>query len=168
MNKLIFIFLILVSGTHLFAQEGYPEPTEKSGLLFYIQHNRGKNTFVYALNKDDEKNPIRVYRQIFDKEGEVRPLTTLQRNFAYGIDCKKLNNQNYEATIVSLPTQKFYLHIPKKGNAFVETTINGVNMTVSRIFIQQKDGTSGLSTKVDYILFYGKHNNKATVQKLIP
>ncbi|WP_392469943.1 DUF4833 domain-containing protein [Sphingobacterium cellulitidis] len=172
MTKFILILLIFVS-THIsFAQEGYPKPTDKTGLLFYIQHNRGKNTFIYALNrlennKLDEDNPIKVYRQIFDKNGEIKPLSVIQKNFAYGIESIPVNKNRYEASIVSLPSQKFYLNIPSKGTPYVETTVNGVQLKVNRIFIQQRDGTSGLNTKVDYILFYGTSKNGAVVQKLL-
>lgn len=171
MNKFISVVLIFVSFYYVKAQEGYPKPTNKDGLLFYIQHNRGKNTFIYALNLNDDRkinleNPIRVYRQIFDKNGEIKPLTTIQKNFAYGIDTKRINNNFFEASIVSLPTQKFNLIIPAKGKPFVETTVNGMKFIVNRIYIKQKDGTSGLSTKVDYILFYGIHDKKDIIQRL--
>lgn len=84
MNKFISVVLIFVSFYYVKAQEGYPKPSNKDGLLFYIQHNRGKNTFIYALNLNDNRkinleNPIRVYRQIFDKNGEIKPLTTIQK-----------------------------------------------------------------------------------------
>ena len=163
--------LIFVSFCYAKAQEGYPKPSDQNGLLFYIQHNRGKNTFIYSLNFNDDRkinleNPIRVYRQIFDKDGEIKPLTTIQKNFAYGIDTKRINDHFFEATIVSLPSQKFNLIIPAKGKPFVETSVNGTKFIVNRIFIKQKDGTSGLSTKVDYILFYGINEKKEIIQRL--
>ncbi|WP_313191623.1 DUF4833 domain-containing protein [Sphingobacterium sp.] len=172
MNRFILSLLIFVTTYYAQAQEGYPTPTNKENLLFYIQHNRGKNTFIYDLNKNgsnkvNEDDPIRVYRQIFDKSGEIRPLTGIQKNFAYGIEAKPIDAHTYEATIVSLPSQKFYLTVPAKGKAYVVTTVNGLKIKVNRIFIRQKDGTSGLTTKVDYILFYGTSKNKEVVEKLL-
>jgi len=171
MNKFILALLVLVSAFNVNAQDGYPKPTNQEGMLFFIQHNRGKNTYIYALNysdnkKLDEDSPIQVYRQIFDKSGEIKPLTAIQKNFAYGIETEQLKSNYYEASIVSLPTQKFFLTIPLNGKPFVETIVNGIKIKVNRIFIRQKDGTSGLSTKVDYILFYGTNKNKDVVLRL--
>lgn len=162
-----FSFIILIAFNLLFvqAQENYPSPSNKTDVLFYIQHNQGKNTFIYALNKNnkgeiDYNNPIQVYRQLFDKNGEVRPLTGIQKTFAYGINIKKLSGDKYEANIVSIPDQKLYLHLPKSGTPFVITKVNGQYIRLDRIFIKIKDGTSGLSTKLDYILYYGQSNGK--------
>lgn len=172
MNKVLSVLLIFVSICCSYAQEGYPKPADKDGLLFYIQHNRGKNAYIYSLNYSanhqiNQDNPIQVVRQIFDNKGEIKPLTAIQKNFAYGIQTKKLTNTTFEASIVSLPSQKLYLSIPPKGKPYVETTVNGVKLQVHRIFIKQKDGTYGLGTKLDYILFYGSSKNKDTIQKLM-
>lgn len=172
MNKFILTLLIFVTTYYAQAQEGYPSPTDKENLLFYIQHNRGKNTFIYDLNKNgqnklDVDDPVRVYRQLFDKSGELKPLTGIQKNFAYGIETRAIDDRTYELTIVSLPSQKFYLYLPPKGKPYVVTTVNGLKFKVNRIFIRQRDGTSGLTTKVDYILFYGTSKNKEVVEKLL-
>ncbi|MVZ67275.1 DUF4833 domain-containing protein [Sphingobacterium sp. DK4209] len=153
------------------AQQGYPTPTNMQNVLFYIQHNRGHNTYIYSINKSDNgtldsNSPINVYRQLFDDGGKIKPLTAIQRKFAYGISTESIDSDSYEASIVSLPTQKFILHVKPKNGSYVETTVNQVKMHVQRIFIQQKEGTSGLTTKVDYILFYGKVGQKAVVERL--
>lgn len=171
MTKFILVVLIFVSSFQAFCQDGYPKPTSNDGLLFYIQHNRGKNAFIYSINysnnhKIDADEPVKVTRQLFDKNGEIKPLTAIQKNFAYGIDIDKINANHYELAIVSLPDQKLYLTIPSKGKAYVETTVNGVKIKVNRLFIRIKDGTSGFSTKLDYILFYGTHKNKEVILKL--
>ncbi|WP_103906725.1 DUF4833 domain-containing protein [Sphingobacterium lactis] len=167
-----FIILMFLAGLPIIAQEGYPEPSDKNGLLFYIQHNRGKNTFFYSLNyrgkhQLDQDDPIKVQRELYDEDGAIKPLSAVQRAFAYGISTKK-RQHGYEAAIVSMPSQKLYLFTPAHKPAYVETTVNGKSIRLKRIFIKQKDGTSGLGTKVDYILFYGTHNNKAVIEKLIP
>ena len=104
MVRFILVLLIFVSTFQAFSQDGYPKPTIKDGLLFYIQHNRGKNTFIYSLNyqdnhKIDLDNPIKVSRQLFDKDGDIKPLTAIQKNFAYGIETKGINSKSYELSI---------------------------------------------------------------------
>lgn len=170
MRILIFIFL-LITGFQCFSQSNYPVP-KVDDLLFYIQHNRGKNTFLYQINVDKKGNinntkPIKISRQLFDNKGEIKSLTAIQKNFAYGLDIKELDKDKYEITLVSFPKQKLYLIInDNKGH--VETIINGQKMILKRLFIQQKDGTSGLNTKVDYIIFHGLNNGQPVEQKLIP
>lgn len=164
MNQNHLLFILLISSFPLYAQEGYPVPQVKD-LLFYIQHNRGKNTYLYQTNLNshgqiDEDKPIKISRQLFDSKGEIRPLTAIQRKFAYGIDWEN----NKEFTLVSYPEQKLYLRKTNSHGYLVETTINDVKMTVQRLFIAQKEGTSGLNTKVDYILFFGTDQTGKQVQ----
>ncbi len=154
------------------AQSGYPKPSNMTDVLFYIQHNRGHNTYIYALNRLEDgninkKDPIEVYRELFDEDGKIKPLSVIQRNFAYGISTQVVDSDTYEASIVSLPSQKFFLHIKSHKGSYVETTVNNVKMRVERIFIQQKEGTSGLGTKVDHIIFYGKAGHRSVVEKLV-
>lgn len=170
MRILIFLFLLTFS-FQSFAQNNYPAPQVKD-LLFYIQHNRGKNAFIYQINFDkkgniNSRNPIKTSRQLFDNKGEIKPLTAIQKKFAYGLQVKELNPNKYEVALVSYPKQKLFL-IVDGNKAHIETTVNGQHMIVKRLFIQQKEGTSGLHTKVDYILFQGQHNGQIVEEKLIP
>ncbi len=143
----------------LLAQEGYPKPNVKD-LLFYIQHNRGKNTYLYQANIDkqgkiDSNDPVKISRQMFDNNAEIKSITAIQRKFAYGIDSTPQSDKSYELSLVSYPQQRLYLRSNADDNYFVETTLNGIKMKINRLFIFQKEGTSGLNTKVDYILFFG-------------
>ncbi|MCA5004230.1 DUF4833 domain-containing protein [Sphingobacterium bovistauri] len=159
MIKLVTLFTFFIISTSNFAQENYPKPTTKD-ILFYIQHNRGKNTFIYQPNYSsktrlDDKHPIKISRQLFDRNSEIKPLTSIQRRYAYGIKAVKLSDNYFEINLVSYPQQKLYLKLDKDMNPYIETTISGRHMIVKHLFIQLQDGTSGLTTKADYILFYG-------------
>lgn len=173
MKKLILISLLFSYICTGLAQEGYPKPTVKD-VLFYIQHSRGKNTFIYQANYSapnhlHEKEPIKTSRQLFDKNGEIKPLTSIQRRYAYGIKTKKIDSNYYEVELVSYPDQKLFLKLDKHNQPFVEGTINGHYMKIDRLFIKLKDGTSGLQVQAAYILFYGvdKHGNSVQF-KLFP
>ncbi len=171
MYRCYLLFFFLFGLTRLYAQDYHPSPSNKENLLFYIQHNQGKNAFIYRLNylrnkELNQKEPIIVSRQLFDKDGSVRPLTRVQQNFAYGIKCKKINSKLFEAEIISLPSQKLLLIIPDNGKPYIETVVNNQTIKLNRIFLNIKNGTSGLNTKVESILFYGKIKNKEMVIKL--
>jgi hypothetical protein len=158
-NFLLILFYFSSGCFSLLAQEGYPKPNVKD-LLFYIQHNRGKNTYLYQTNIDKQGNivandPVKISRQMFDNNGEIKSITAIQRKFAYGIDSTPLSDRSYELSLVSYPQQRLYLRSTTENNYFVETTLNGIKMKINRLFIFQKEGTSGLNTKVDYILFFG-------------
>jgi len=173
MQKFICCLFLSIFTLTAFSQQNYPVPSDKKDLLFYIQHNRGTNTFIYTLNYGkqktiNQKDPIKISRQLFEEGGIVKGLTNIQKKFAYGVTSKKTENQRFEFNIVSLPEQKFYLDVHPAEKPKVTTTINGKFLQVDRIFLMLEDGTSGLNTKVEYILFYGTINKRPTVQKLIP
>jgi len=171
MKECLIILTSLLFISNLSAQEGYPKPTVKN-LLFYIQHNRGKNTFIYQPNFSkpgilNDNSPILVKRQLFDQSGEIKSLTSVQRKFAYGVHTKKIDHNYYEVALVAYPNQKLYLRLDKHHQAFVETTLHGKYLKVERLFIHQREGTSGLNTKVDHITFYGKDKQGDAAQMVL-
>lgn len=172
MKKFILFLIFLPNFFIGLAQDGYPKPTAKD-VLFYIQHNRGKNTFIYQPNytsahKLDDKYPIKISRQLFDQKGEIKPLTGIQRRYAYGVNTKKLGDNHYEIALISYPNQKLYLKFDKQNKPFVEGTIAGNYLRINNLFIYLKEGTSGLDIKAEYILFYGTDKSgKHIYSKLI-
>lgn len=172
MKKLVLLFLFLLNFSLGFSQDGYPKPTAKD-ILFYIQHNRGKNTFIYQLNHTSnlrlyDKEPIKISRQLFDQNGEIKPLTGIQRRYAYGVKTEKLSDNHYEITLVSYPSQKLYLKFDTQNKPFVETTIAGKYIRINNLFIYLKEGSTGLSIEAEYILFYGTdRSGKHIYSKLI-
>ncbi|MFD1771849.1 DUF4833 domain-containing protein [Sphingobacterium suaedae] len=172
-RRLILLLLTIVSCGLAYAQEGYPMPKVKH-LLFYIQHNRGHNTFLYQLHMNADgrvirEAPIKVTRQLFDEGGEIKPLTDLQRRFAYGVKINAGRGGDYIFTIAAYPKLKFLLKMKDSTHGAVYTHIHRKRMEVKRLFLVQREGTSGLGTKLDYILFYGMDiQGENVVEKLIP
>lgn len=168
------LYFLFFASSYTFAQDGYPKPPFKSNTLFYIQHSEGHNTYVYEANIIDKqhfnaRNPVNNYRILYDKGGEIKPLTGIQQKFAYGIITKELGNNIVEFEIVSYKNQPLYLKLDNAGKPYVETTLNGHRFNLHRIFIKQKEGTSGLGTQVEYLIFYGTDHKGTKVQeKLIP
>jgi hypothetical protein len=173
MKKLVLLFLCLSNFSIGFTQDGYPKPTAKD-ILFYIQHNRGKNTFVYQPNYTskrqlNDKEPIKISRQLFDHKGEIKPLTGIQRRYAYGLKTEKLGDNYYKIELVSYPHQKLYLKFDTQKKPFVEGTIAGKYIRINNLFIYLKENSSGLNTEAEYILFYGiDRSGKSVHAKLLP
>lgn len=164
---IFFAFLLTISSSH--AQEGYPQPTAKD-VIFYIQHNRGKNTFFYQPNFSstgilNSNEPILAKRQLYDNTGEIDALSPIQKRYAYGVKSTKIADNVFDIRLVSYNNQKLLLKLDQNHNPYIETTINGKYMVLKRLFIYQKEGTSGLKTKVDYILFIGIDKNGKNIQE---
>ncbi|WP_282629903.1 DUF4833 domain-containing protein [Empedobacter sedimenti] len=154
------------------AQEGYPVPPKSENRLFYIQHNENKNTFVYdavfaSKGVLDDSDPVDIYRILYAENGEKKPLSSIQRKLAYGLNVKKIEKNVYELTLVSYPNQKLTLKLNSSHKPIVQTTVNNKLMTLNRVFLKQKKGTTGISVKLDYIMFYGKDKNGKSVQEKI-
>lgn len=172
MRTLLFIAPIFIFAKMVHGQQGYPVPTHTKNILFYIQHDRGQNTYIYKANLHKSKsfiedNPVVVYRQLFDEKGEIKPLTRIQKLFAYGIKSVLIAPNSYQSHIVSLPDQKINISLDSNRNPIAQTCVNGTKMILERIFIKQTEGTSGLGTKLDYIIFYGKNKNGNPVNETI-
>lgn len=169
MRYFFFIYSFLLSG-QIFAQHGYPVPQKTANHLFYIQHSENKNTFVYdaifanqgILNDSD---PVDIYRILYAEEGQKKPLTLTQQKFAYGLKISKIDKNIFQLHLVSYPAQKLTLKLNSNKNPIVQTKLNNKTITLNRVFLKQKDGTSGLSTKIEYMIFYGKDSNGKSVQE---
>jgi len=173
MNILFFIVPFLFAQQAI-SQAGYPKPVPNANHLFYIQHNRNHNTYVYdasfakpALLSDTE--PVSIYRVVYTEGGLKKELTMAQRAFAYGLKTQKLGKNFFEFSLVSYPQHKMYLKLSRSGIPYVETTVNGKKMFLHRMFLQAKAGSSGLSLQPVYIIFYGKNAaRKDVVEKFVP
>lgn len=171
MKNILTFFSIFVS-LLVVAQEGYPTPSKSENRLFYIQHNENKNTFVYdamfsSKGVLDELNPVDIYRILYAENGEKKPLTSIQKKLAYGLEVKKIEKNVFQLALVSFPKQKLTLKLDAEKNPIVQTTVNNKLITLSRVFLKQKKGTAGLSVKLEHILFYGKDKNGKSVHEKI-
>ncbi|OYQ43406.1 hypothetical protein CHU92_03455 [Flavobacterium cyanobacteriorum] len=160
MKAVLLLVISVIGAISMHAQKGYPVPPESPDRLFYIQHNRNHNTFVYDANVGanktlNAKEPIDIYRIAYTKGGKKEELSGMQRKLAYGVTCSRLSNGTFEFCLVSFPDKKLYLKHGSDGRYVVTTTINGREMILHRIFLATKND-SLLSPKLDYADFYGK------------
>jgi len=131
-----------------------PVPDEEEQ-LFYLQRDPNRNTVVYTLNKKDgqldEENPVKAYWILYEEEGERKELSYIQRKFAYGINAKKLAENEYEIHLTSckrIPLRLAYCAESGQYEAF--TAIHNKPAVVERIFVRINGGTL-FKPHVDYI-----------------
>lgn len=77
---------------------GYPVPSDPNQ-IFFLQRSMNSNTIVYAARigsdqKLDRNEPIEIFWRRFNDSGEKLPLTFTERNLAFGVNTKRLRNEN--------------------------------------------------------------------------
>jgi len=131
-----------------------PVPNEEEQ-LFYLQRDPNRNTVVYTLNKKDgqldEENPVKAYWILYEEEGERKELSYIQRKFAYGVNAKKLAENEYEIHLTSCKSIPLRLaYCPTSGQYEAFTAIHNKPAVVERIFVRINGGTV-FKPHVDYI-----------------
>ena len=104
---------------------------------------------------------------MYDEDGQKKPLNPIQKKLAYGLEIKKIEKNVYQLTLVSYPSQKLTLKLDENKKPIVQTTLNNKLITLNRVFLKQKKGTSGISVKLDYMLFYGKDKHGKSVHEKV-
>ncbi len=158
-------------------QNGYPTPPDKFERLFYIQRTGNTNTIVYDVNFSAHKtinkdNPINAYWLRYADNGEAKPLSYIQRTFAYGIKSKKLAQENaFEFNLVSYSKKKMTLGLDNNGKPYVTTEVNGKKIQLQHIFVKTEGGNMlSFVPDVQYVEIFGKDANTgaAIYEKIIP
>ncbi|MFP9115989.1 DUF4833 domain-containing protein [Flavobacterium sp. RHBU_3] len=165
MSKLV-VFVFFFLPFLQYAQQGYPTPADSQRRLFYIQHSKNHNTFVYDANlakagKLNTADPVEVYRITYEEGGAKEELTQVQRKMAYGVTVNSVSASGCEFTLSAYPAQKLVLKLGKEGKPYVTTHINGKTITLKRLYLQM----GKLGTNVLYIDFYGKDANGKEVSE---
>lgn len=158
------IFFGFKSNTEFFNNNStldeYPTPTDKN-MVFYIQKSFNTNAVVYTANigkdgKLDANEPIKYFWRRYQENGEIKELKFLEKQFAFGINVKKIKSKEnaYVFTLVSLKDMKLYLTQNKNGEPIVSTIIAGKPALLKRVFVTAEHVS--LLPKVFYIEIYGK------------
>lgn len=161
LTSVFFLFSMFV-----FGQKNYPIPEKTNNLLFYIQHSSNHNTFVYEYNPTSNTNPIKIYRINYEGKGEKNPLTAIQKKFAYGVVYSDHKNDQF----MLVAKRDIPFTIKSSNNKYlVEIKLKNQIIIVDHIFLQIVKGTSGLKTKIDYMIIYGKNDKGKNIEeKIIP
>lgn len=125
--------------------EKYPNPPENANRLFYVQRSPNANTIVYDVNekngKPDAESPIHIYWVRLSAKGEHEELTYIQRKFAYGLNFREMNPDQFDVRFVSY--KKFPMTLMKgtDGKFHIFATIDQKQMILSRIFVKIVGGS---------------------------
>jgi len=173
MNIFLLILSLSVFYSNVFSQnENYPVPPKTPERLFYIQRNHNANTIVYDVNFDknghiNEDEPIDVYWIRYQEQGQRMELRTIEKWYAYGVDCKKNDDGNFEVELVADKERTFFLQREAPFKAILTTQINGKMSILEHIYIFADN--SGVWPTVKYIELFGKelHTGVPTYQKVI-
>lgn len=141
--------------------DDYPIPPKTKERLFYIQRNHNSNTIVYDARFDKngtllEDNPVDVYWLRYDEDGGRMELRTIEKKFAYGVECMQIKNlkNNYKLKLVADKKRVLWLKQIEPNKAIVYTTINGKTAELDHLYIFADN--SGLWPDVKYIELFGK------------
>ncbi len=160
--KRVIILLIVSFGLMSFSingGNGYPIPPKTNKLLFYIQRNHNSNTIIYDANFDKNgqlipAKPISVYWIRYAENGQKMKLRYVEKMFAYGVKCKKIDATDFDVNLVADNSREFRLKLEAPFKAAIYTIINNRHALLDHMYIQADN--SGFWPKVKYIELFGK------------
>ena len=180
MNKyisLLGIILLFLSSIDIKAQESYPTPPDKFERLFYIQRTGNTNTICYDAQFSTSKTlnttqPANVYWIRYGDKGEIKPLSYIQKTFAYGLKWRFLKENNYEMNLVSYSKKKIKVVLNEIGKPLALMDIKGKDAQLHHIFVKMVKGTSMLSLtpSIEYVEIFGydPQTGASVYEKIIP
>jgi len=175
----ITILVTIISGNLLAQSKNpsplhFPTPKNIDNMLFYIQRDPNINTAIYAINyqengKIDKSNPIKAYWIRYAEKGVKKDFTYIQRKFAYGIESKALNNEDFELQFVSykkLPLTLKKTDSDQKYHVFV--TVNQKKIQVEKIFVRIEGGSFWLpNVKYAEVTGIDTASNKIITERML-
>ena len=176
----IAILLLCIFSNNLMAQSKnpspltFPTPKNIDNMLFYIQRDPNVNTAIYAINyqengKIDKSNPIKAYWVRYAEKGEKKDLSYIQRKFAYGIESKSLDNEEFEFQFVSykkLPLTLKKIGSDQKYHVFV--SVNQKRIQVEKIFVRIEGGSFWLpNVKYAEVTGIDASSNKIITERML-
>jgi len=152
----------------------FPTPKNIEDMVFYIQRDPNINTAIYAINyqengKIDKSNPIKAYWIRYAEKGEKKDFSYIQRKFAYGIESKASNNEEFELQFVSykkLPLTLKKIDSDQKYHVFVN--LNQKRIQVEKIFVRIEGGSFWLpNVKYAEVTGIDASSNKTVTERML-
>lgn len=163
--KKIMLAVLLVSGASQSSAQDkimtskWPVPTNVQGLLFYIQRDPDINTVCYTVKLNDDgdvdlKDPIDIFWIRYAENGKRKKLSTIQREFGYGLSFKPITADSILVKALSFPNRAMHLVRNQNKSYVVKMKISGHICELKRIYLRITGG-SALAPQIEYIEFYG-------------
>jgi hypothetical protein len=161
------IFTLAIAPMPVFAKD----PNKQS--LFHIERNTNANIVQYDVQTGSDgklykKEPVRAYWIRLAHEGQVKELSWIQKEFAYGFDAD-FDSETDTVVLEMAADLGRDITVQRAGEVYRATiTIDGKSSYLDKLFIHATG--KGLSTEVDYIDLYGKDVNSSadTYERFVP
>jgi len=139
-NLIIIIIALSLSG---FTNPGKDEFAGDYN-LFRIDRNRDADVVMYDVKLDRQGNlhkshPVNIYWKRLSQNGELEPITNIQKNFGYGIRYFENSIEMADFKLVSYKDQVFQIRRSNEGQFRVYTRTAGCELEVNNLYIQFKD-----------------------------
>ena len=137
--------VIIITASFL---SGFTNPDKKNVAgdynLFRIDRNRNGDVVMYDVKLDTRGNlntqrPVKVYWKKQSQDGELEPITSIQKKFGYGLRFLNKSNETADFQLVSYKNQVFQIRKSAEGSFRVYTRAAGCQIEVNSLFIQFKD-----------------------------
>jgi len=166
---LLLVAALLLGG----AGETYPTPEEENQ-VFYVQRSVNSNTIVYAARLDktgqlDARRPVDVFWRRFNNEGEKKALSTLERNFAFGVRASPVQGQpgTFLLRVVSYPKRPALLKLVD-GVPRLEADVAGEPCRLDHAYLEvDQSGNIPSVTRID-LYGYSLATGKLVKESFIP
>ncbi len=146
MNYLKSILLIGISAllfAFSYSNSGSSNPLTS---LFKIERSKDNNQIFYDVNVNtsgnfDTTNPINIYWIRNTEGGKIKPLTWIQKKYAYGLKFLKISDDYATFRFVSTKQMYFTLKKDNQNRFEVYSKYKDQILNIKRIFIQIDGGT---------------------------
>ena len=139
----------------------YPAPQDEN-LVFYLQLSDKTDTVVYAVNRRadgtiDAANPVQVYWRLYEKAGEKRELSFLQRTLAFGVQLAPSTDRpgDYVARLNAYPNIPVLIDETAGGKIRALMSIAGKPAQLVCVYVARRLQL-GVFPEVLYIDFFGR------------
>lgn len=179
-SLIVITILVYIIPGNLLAQSknpsplNFPTPKNIDNMLFYIQRDPNINTAIYAINyqengKINKSNPIKAYWIRYAEKGEKKDFNYLQRKFAYGIETKTLENEEFEFKFVSYKKLSLTLKkIEADQKYHVFANVNQKKIQVEKIFVRIEGGSFWLpNVKYAEVTGIDALSNKTITERML-
>ena len=179
-SLIVITMLVIIISGNLLAQSKnpsplhFPTPKNIDNMLFYIQRDPNINTAIYTINyqengKINKSNPIKAYWIRYAEKGDKKDFSYIQRKFAYGIESKTINNEDFELQFVSykkLPLTLKKTDSDQKYHVFVN--VNQKKIQVEKIFVRIEGGSFWLpNVKYAEVTGIDTASNKTITERML-
>ena len=139
----------------------YPEPQDK-GMVFYLQRSGNGNTVVYTASQladgaIDPDHPVDIFWRWYNRGGDKRPLSFMERQLAFGVKLTPLKDQpgKYTARLNAYPKLPVLVEPTADGKVRAIMTIDGEPAQLVCIYVGWRQQL-GIIPEVLYVDFFGR------------